>query len=68
MYFSFLVSLRKLVHSNPSLKVFWYLDRSFIGNTYNIHEFQVLPTNGKYLITAIDKLIKEINRDVEILD
>ena len=58
----------KLVHSNPSLKVFWYLDRLFIGSTQNIHEFEVLPTKGKHLITAIDELGNEINREIEILD
>ncbi|NOR28954.1 MAG: penicillin-binding protein 1C [Lutibacter sp.] len=58
--------LLKIVHSTPNIKVFWYLNNKFIGQTKNIHEIETLPKKGKYLITAIDELGNEINRGVEI--
>lgn len=58
----------KLVHSNSNIKVFWYIDRAFIGLTQNIHELEVLPKTGKHLITAIDELGNEISREIKILD
>lgn len=58
----------KLVHSNSNVKVFWYLNNTFIGTTSNIHEIETLPKKGTYKITAIDELGNEIYREIEIKD
>ncbi len=58
----------KLIHSNNSVKVFWYINRTFIGITENIHEIEILPKKGAYKITATDELGNEIYREVEIKD
>jgi len=58
----------KLAHSNLNLKVFGYLNNTFIGITENIHEIEALPKKGNYLITAIDNLGNEINKEIQIKD
>lgn len=58
----------KLVHSNYNIKVFWYLNKQFIGITQNIHEIEIQPKTGEYLITAIDEQGNEINREIKIKD
>ncbi len=58
----------KLVHSNYEAKVFWYLNKQFIGITQNIHEIEIQPKEGTHLITVIDELGNEINRKIKIKD
>jgi len=58
----------KLVHSNSSTKVFWYLNRTFIGSTLNIHEIEVFPKIGEHQLKAIDKLGNEVIIKIEIKD
>jgi len=58
----------KLVHSNASAKVYWYLNRKFVGISENIHEMEVFPKIGKHIITAIDEVGNEISREIEILE
>ena len=61
-------TLLELIHSEPDAKVFWYLNRTFIGITQNIHEIEVFPSQGEHIITVIDELGNEISRVVEIKD
>ena len=56
----------KLVHSNPSALVFWYLNNTFIATTQHIHEIEIKPKNGAYKLTAIDELGNEIHRNIQI--
>ncbi len=56
----------KLVHSNPSALVFWYLDSEFIATTQNIHELEIKPKKGAYMLTAIDEQGNEIQKEIEI--
>ena len=56
----------KLVHSNSSALVFWYLDSKFIGATQNIHELEIKPEKGVYMLTAVDEQGYEIQKKIEI--
>ncbi|MDV7186518.1 penicillin-binding protein 1C [Lutibacter sp. TH_r2] len=58
----------KLVHSNSEVKVFWYLNKQYIGVTQSIHEIEVLPKKGKFILTAIDEFGRELNSLFEIKD
>ncbi|NLP57036.1 penicillin-binding protein 1C [Lutibacter sp. B1] len=57
-----------LAHTISDVKVFWYLDDVFIGSTQNIHEIEIFPKKGIYLITAVDEFGNEIKQNVEIKD
>lgn len=56
----------KLIHSNPSVHVFWYLDASFLGETQTIHELEIKPKKGTYKLTAIDEFGNEIQNIIEV--
>jgi len=56
----------KLVHSNPSALVFWYLNNTFIATTQHIHEIEIKPKKGDYKLTGIDELGNEIYRNFQI--
>lgn len=56
----------KLIHSNPSSLVFWYLNTTFIGTTKSIHELEITPQKGNYLLTAVDEVGTEIHKKIEI--
>ncbi len=58
----------KLIHSNDSASVFWYLNDNYIGETTNIHEIEILPKKGKHTITVVDVFGNEIKRKFEIRD
>jgi len=60
--------LLKLIHSDSNTKVFWYLNRTFIGVTQDIHEMDINPTKGVYKIVVIDERGNEISRELEIKD
>ena len=60
--------LLKLIHSDSDTKVFWYLNRTFIGVTQDIHEMDINPTKGVYKIVVIDERGNEISRELEIKD
>jgi len=56
----------KAVHSNRDIKLFWYVDETYIGTTQSIHDMEVLPKKGLHLITVIDEFGNEICREIEI--
>jgi penicillin-binding protein 1C len=56
----------KLVHTTTNIKVFWYLNETYLGFTNEIHEKEITPSIGSYRITAIDEFGNEIIRNFEI--
>ncbi|MDP5076529.1 MAG: penicillin-binding protein 1C, partial [Nonlabens sp.] len=42
----------EIAHRTPEKKVFWYLDKKFLGETTSFHEKAINATKGKRLITA----------------
>jgi len=54
----------KLIHSKKNIKVFWYLDNTFIGTTKNLHEMEIKTSQGKHVITAFDEFGNEIRREM----
>lgn len=49
----------KLAHTTPKIKVFWYLDSTFINETKDFHETAILPNEGIHTITVVDELGNE---------
>ncbi len=57
----------RLAHNIPETKVFWYLDKTFIGTTTNIHEIAIHPKQiGKHTITVVDEFGNEIKSLINI--
>lgn len=55
----------KIAHTNNTIKVFWYLDNTYLGSTKTFHEMPVMASTGIHLITAVDELGNEIRRKIE---
>ena len=47
-------------HRNPDAKVFWYLDKEFIGETRQIHQMGLFPTAGIHQINLVDDQGREL--------
>jgi penicillin-binding protein 1C len=45
----------EVVHRTPSKKVFWHLDKSYIGTTRSIHQIEILTESGNHVLTAVDE-------------
>ncbi|WP_299891522.1 penicillin-binding protein 1C [uncultured Lacinutrix sp.] len=56
----------KVAHSKPETQLYWYIDKTFIGTTTNIHDIAIIPSEGKHLITVIDKYGNEIRKNITI--
>jgi penicillin-binding protein 1C len=58
----------KVAHSQPRMKLFWYLDRVYLGSTEKFHEMPITSSSGRFLITVMDQEGNEISRTVEIIN
>jgi penicillin-binding protein 1C len=56
----------KLTHANAEAKVYWYLNKEFIGITEQYHEQAIMPKSGMHTITAIDDYGNELKRVIEV--
>ncbi len=56
----------KIAHTNPEIRVFWYVNDEFVGTTKQFHEMPILPKPGKHLITVLDEKGNEIKRKIEV--
>lgn len=56
----------KIAHRNPDTKVFWYLNKEFVGQTESFHELAIAPKEGSYILTIVDEEGNEVKRDIEV--
>lgn len=50
----------KAVHTDPSIELFWHLDRAYLGSTRDIHQMQIVPAKGAHTITIVDSFGEEL--------
>jgi penicillin-binding protein 1C len=58
----------KVAHSKKDITLFWYLNKTYLGETKEIHEFQIAPKVGDYQITVVDDFGEEIQQKFIIKD
>jgi len=56
----------KIAHTNPKIRVFWYIDEQFIGMTKEFHEMPILPEIGEHSITVLDEKGNELKRSINV--
>lgn len=56
----------KIAHRKPDSKVFWYLDKIFVGETESFHELAIAPEEGSYVLTIVDEEGNEVKKNIEI--
>ena len=44
-----------LAHRNPETKVFWHLDKEYVGETRYLHQIRLVPQKGMHTVTAVDE-------------
>ncbi|MBI3133556.1 MAG: penicillin-binding protein 1C [Bacteroidetes bacterium] len=42
-------------HKRPDMKLYWHLDETYLGFTENIHQWELIPSIGKHLLTLVDE-------------
>ena len=47
--------ITEVVHRNPSKKIFWHLDETYIGTTQYIHQIEILAGSGNHVLTVVDE-------------
>jgi penicillin-binding protein 1C len=47
--------ITEVAHRDPSKKIFWHLDDSYIATTRYIHQTEILAGPGMHLLTAVDE-------------
>jgi penicillin-binding protein 1C len=45
----------EIAHRNPSIKIFWHLDDTYIGTTRYIHQIEMVAESGSHILTAVDE-------------
>lgn len=47
--------ITEVAHRNPSKKIYWHLDKKFIGTTHFINQMEFLTEAGNHVLTAVDE-------------
>lgn len=47
--------ITEIAHRNPSKKIFWHIDESYIGTTRYIHQIEIVTKAGNHILTAVDE-------------
>jgi penicillin-binding protein 1C len=47
--------ITEVVHRNPSKKIFWHLDQTYLGTTQYIHQLEMFAGSGNHILTAVDE-------------
>ncbi len=45
----------KAAHRKADASLYWHLDNEFIGETRNVHNLPVRPSQGKHVLTVVDQ-------------
>ncbi|MBE0675913.1 MAG: penicillin-binding protein 1C, partial [Bacteroidales bacterium] len=56
----------ELVHREAGTRVFWHLDDSYLGETKQIHQFEIIAKEGRHTLTAVDQKGNTITCEFEI--
>jgi len=59
--------ITEVAHRNPSKKIFWHLDESYIGTTRYIHQIEILAGAGNHILTAVDEDGNSIRCSFEVI-
>ena len=54
-------------HINASSTIYWHLDEQYLGQTIDIHQIELVPTEGKHVLTLVDDMGFEITRSFNVL-
>jgi len=47
--------ITEVAHRNPSKKIFWHLDQTYIGTSRYIHQIEIEAKSGNHVLTVVDE-------------
>jgi penicillin-binding protein 1C len=47
--------IAEVAHRNPSKKIFWHIDETYIGTTRYMHQLEILTGSGNHILTVVDE-------------
>lgn len=47
--------ITEVAHRNPSKKIFWHLDETYMGTTRHLHQLEIVTSPGNHTLTAVDE-------------
>ena len=47
--------IMEVAHRNPTKKIFWHLDQTYIGTTRYIHQIEMEAKSGNHVLTVVDE-------------
>lgn len=56
----------RVTHSLPGITLFWYLDDTYLGETHQVHEWELSPEAGLHRLTVSDNLGNSLQHWVRI--
>ena len=54
-------------HRDNAIKIYWHLDDEYLGETTRIHQMELVPEEGKHVLTLMDELGNEKTRSFEVI-
>lgn len=58
----------KATHRDKNATLYWHLNDEFIGQTTTLHQLEISPSPGKYLLTLTDDKGEHFYKTIEILE
>ena len=56
----------KVAHSKKNSTLYWYIDKTYIGQTTDIHDMAIIPDIGEHWLVVVDEYGTELKRKVTI--
>ena len=56
----------KVAHSKKNTTLYWYIDKTYIGQTTDIHDMAIIPDIGEHWLVVVDEYGTELKRKVTI--
>ncbi len=60
-------SVFKVAHRRPDTKIFWHLDRTYLGETQTFHEMQLDPEYGEHTLVLVDEKGNRLEQQFTVL-
>ena len=58
----------ELTHHHPQQKIYWHIDKQYIGITETVHQLAFVPEQGKHSLTVVDEKGNSLTVHFEVLE
>lgn len=58
----------EIIHQKPDSRIYWHLDRTYMGETYREHQLELQPKVGRHTMVAIDQQGKQLKWQFTVVE